>query len=161
VPQIVERVESNDGRLIVGYDPKAAHSVKTPADAVETWKKGMFLVTNQLGGTAYEHGHIENITVAGKTGTAEVKKHHKQSDEKDLDRWNPNAAHAWFAGFAPAEDPEIAIVVLAEHGGAGGQVAWPIAKQIIEGYFTKIHPLSPPPKDMPAVKRLPKGDAGQ
>ncbi len=166
VPQIVERVESNDGRLIVGYDPKVAHAVKTPPDALETWKKGMYLVTNQLGGTAFEHGHVENLTVLGKTGTAEVKKHHKQEDEKDLERWNPNAAHAWFAGWAPAEDPEIAIVVLAEHGGAGGQVAWPIAKQIIEGYFTKIHPLSPAPHDMPPVKRLPKaevpkGDLGQ
>ena len=166
VPQVVERVESNDGHLIVAYDPKIAHAVKTPLDAVETWKKGMYLVTNQLGGTAYEHGHIEGVTVLGKTGTAEVKKHHRQEDEKDLDRWNPNAAHAWFAGFAPADDPEIAIVVLAEHGGAGGQVAWPIAKQILEGYFTKIHPSSPPPRDMPAVKRMPKepvikGDVGQ
>jgi len=161
VPQIVERVESNDGRLIVGYDSKSSHSVKTPADAVETWKKGMYLVTNQLGGTAFEHGHVENLTVLGKTGTAEVLKHHKDSDEKDPDRWNPNAAHAWFAGWAPAEDPEIVIVVLAEHGGAGGKVSWPIAKQILEGYFTKIHPVSPAPKDMPPVKHLPKGDAGQ
>jgi len=56
--------------------------------------------------------------------------------------------------------------VLLEHGGAGGQVAWPVAKQILEGYFTKIHPSSPPPRDMPAVKRAPKepvikGDQGQ
>jgi penicillin-binding protein 2 len=93
------------------------------------------------------------VTVMGKTGTAEVKKHHKQEDEKDLERWNPNAAHAWFAGWAPADDPEIAIIVLVEHGGAGGQVAWPIAKQILEGYFTKIHPSATPPRDMPAVKR--------
>ena len=97
VPQVVERVESNDGRPIVTYQPKAARTVKTPADALETWKKGMWKVTNELGGTAFEHGHIEGVTVMGKTGTAEVKKHHKQEDEKDLDRWNPNAAHAWFA----------------------------------------------------------------
>ena len=74
------------------------------------------------------------------------------------------AQQAWFAGWAPAEDPEIAIVVLVEHGGAGGQVAWPIAKQIFEGYYTGIngrapwrdggHPMSPPPRDMPAVKRV-------
>ncbi len=156
VPQVVERVESNDGHPIVTYQPKVAHPVKTPADALETWKRGMWKVTNELGGTAFEHGHIEGVTVMGKTGTAEVKKHHKETVEKDLDRWNPNAAHAWFAGWAPAEDPEIAIVVLVEHGGAGGQVAWPIAKQIIEGYFTKIHAVSPPPRDMPAVVRAPR-----
>lgn len=156
VPQAVERIESYDGRTIVSYDPKIDHTIHTPTDALETWKRGMYKVTNQLGGTAFEHGHIEGLTVLGKTGTAEVKKHHKQEDEKDLERWNPNAAHAWFAGWAPAEDPEIAIVVLVEHGGAGGQVAWPIAKQIIEGYFTKIHPYPTPLKDMPAVKRLPR-----
>jgi penicillin-binding protein 2 len=154
VPQVVERIESNDGRKVVEYQPKVARTMKTPGYAVDVWKRGMWKVTNELGGTAFEHGHVENLVVMGKTGTAEVKKHHRQEDEKELDRWNPNAAHAWFAGWAPADDPEIAIVVLVEHGGAGGQVAWPIAKQIIEGYFTKIHAIDPPPKDMPAVKRI-------
>jgi len=153
VPQVVERIESYDGRPIVTYEPKVERQVKTPLDALDTWKRGMYKVTNELGGTAYEHGHIEGLTVLGKTGTAEVKKHHKEEGERDLEKWNPNSAHAWFAGWAPAEDPEIAIVVLVEHGGAGGQVSWPIAKQIIEGYFTKIHPLGTPIKDMPAVRR--------
>jgi penicillin-binding protein 2 len=153
VPQVVERVETNDGRTIVNYEPKFKH-VKTPLLALDTWRRGMFKVTNELGGTAFEHGHIEGITVLGKTGTAEVKKHHKDENEKDLEKWNPNAAHAWFAGWAPADDPELAIVVLVEHGGAGGQVAWPIAKQVLEGYFSKIHAM--PFKDMPAVKRPPR-----
>jgi hypothetical protein len=36
------------------------------------------------------------------------------------------------------------IVVFVEHGGSGGRVAWPIAKSILESYFTKIHPVAPP-----------------
>ncbi|HET7501530.1 MAG TPA: penicillin-binding protein 2 [Kofleriaceae bacterium] len=140
VPQVVERLEAHDGHTITTYEPKIARQVKTPAGALDIWKRGMWKVTNEPGGTAYEHGHTDVVTVMGKTGTAEVKKHHKQEDEKDLDRYNPNAAHAWFAGWAPAEDPEIAIVVMVEHGGAGGTVAWPIAKQILEGYFTKVQP---------------------
>jgi penicillin-binding protein 2 len=154
VPQVVERIESYDGRPIVTYEPKVDHEVKTPLDALDTWKRGMYKVTNELGGTAYEHGHIEGLTVLGKTGTAEVKKHHKEESGRDLEKWNPNSAHAWFAGWAPAEDPEIAIVVLVEHGGGGGAVSWPIAKSIIETYFTKIHPYGTPIKDMPAVKRF-------
>jgi penicillin-binding protein 2 len=154
VPQVVERLESYDGHLIVSYDPKVEHTVHTPVDALATWKRGMYKVTNELGGTAYEHGHIEGLTVLGKTGTAEVKKHHKEEGERDLEKWNPSAAHAWFAGWAPADAPEIAVVVLVEHGGAGGQVAWPIGKQVIEDYFTKIHPLGTPLRDMPAVKRV-------
>jgi penicillin-binding protein 2 len=140
VPQVVERVESNDGRTIVSYEPKAARTIKTPVDALDTWKRGMWKVTNEPGGTAFDHGHVDIVPVMGKTGTAEVKKHHRQDDEKDREDWNPNAAHAWFAGWAPAENPDLAIVVLVEHGGSGGHVAWPIAKQIIEAYYTKLHP---------------------
>jgi len=143
VPQVVDRLEAYDGHTITSYDPTVAKRVTTPAATLDTWKRGMWKVTNEPGGTAFDHGHSDVVTVMGKTGTAEVKKHHKDGEEKDLDRWNPNAAHAWFAGWAPAEAPEIAIVVLVEHGGAGGAVAWPIARQIIDGYFTKIKGASP------------------
>jgi penicillin-binding protein 2 len=136
VPQVVDRLEAHDGRAITRYEPKVAHQVKTSASALDIWRRGMWKVTNEPGGTAFEHGHSD-LPVMGKTGTAEVKKHHKHEDEKDLERWNPNAAHAWFAGWAPAESPEIAIVVLVEHGGPGGTVAWPIARQILEGYFAR------------------------
>jgi penicillin-binding protein 2 len=154
VPQVVERVESYDGRTIVAYDPKVARTVKIPADALETWKKGMFKVNNEPGGTAYDHGVSQVVKVMGKTGTAEVKKHHKDSEnDKDLERWNPNASHAWFAGWAPAEDPELAIVVLVEHGGAGGTVAWPIADRILDTYFTRKQKgdskAQPPPPIVP------------
>ena len=44
--------------------------------------------------------------------------------------------HAWFVAFAPAEKPEIAVAVLVEHGGHGGAAAAPLAKKIIEKYFT-------------------------
>jgi penicillin-binding protein 2 len=150
VPQVVERIDAHDGHTIQTFAPTVARQIKTPTDALDTWKRGMWKVTNEAGGTAFEHGHTDVVTVLGKTGTAEVKKHHRREDEKELDRWNPNADHAWFAGWAPAEDPEIAIIVLVEHGGAGGTVAWPIARQILEGYFTKIsdrpRPSAPAPQ---------------
>ena len=136
VPQVVERIESAKGDTIVSYEPKVARQIKTPPAALDTWKQGMWKVTHEAGGTAYDVAHTDVVEVLGKTGTAEVKKHHKTDDsERDLENWHPNAAHAWFAGFAPADDPQLAIIVLVEHGGTGGHVAWPIAKQILEGYF--------------------------
>lgn len=153
VPQVVERVESHEGRTIVAYDPKVARTVHVPADAVETWKRGMWLVNNAKGGTAFEHGHSELVTVIGKTGTGEVKKHYKDRDHVDLEKWNPNASHAWFAGWAPAEDPELAVVVLVEHGGGGGTNAWPIAQKIIDGYFSRAK------KDQAAPAATPAGGA--
>ncbi len=160
VPQVVERVDTHEGRQIVGFEPKVVRTIKTPVDAVETWKKGMWMVTNEKGGTAFEHGHSDVVTVMGKTGTAEVRKHHKQEQDAQLDRWNPNAAHAWFAGWAPAEDPELAIVVFVEHGGGGGTTAWPIARRILEGYYTspklngkaKAAPVAPAPAPAKGAK---------
>jgi penicillin-binding protein 2 len=137
VPQVVERVEGHAGQRIMTYEPKLARAIPIAPEALDLWKRGMWKVTNEPGGTAFDHGHSE-LPIAGKTGTAEVKKHHKTDEEKDVDGWHPNAAHAWFAGWAPAEDPEIVIVVMVEHGGGGGTVAWPIAKQIVEGYFAKV-----------------------
>jgi penicillin-binding protein 2 len=46
-----------------------------------------------------------------------------------------NRAHAWFAGFAPADDPEVAIVVLVEHGGSAARNAAPIAIQVLQEYL--------------------------
>jgi penicillin-binding protein 2 len=159
VPQVVERIEASDGRLIASYEPKLAHEIKTPPDALDTWRRGMWKVTNQAGGTAFDHGHMTMIPVSGKTGTAEIrtKAHKKEEDERDVEGWHPTRSHAWFAGWAPVDDPEIAIVVFVEHGGSGGRVAWPIAKQILESYYTKIHPL--PGAAEPAKPAPPAGAA--
>ncbi len=143
VPQVVDRIESYDGHVIASYQPKVARVVRTPADAVDIWKRGMWKVTNELGGTAFDHGHSA-LRVMGKTGTAEVMKNHRTSDESDVEYWHPHGAHAWFAGWTPDDDPEIVVVVMVEHGGGGGLVAWPIARQILEGYYAKLHAPVPP-----------------
>lgn len=158
VPQVVERVESFDGRPIISYDPKVAHTIKVPPDILDIWKRGMWKVNNEPGGTAFDHGISQVVKVMGKTGTAEVKKHHKDAENgKDLERWNPNASHAWFAGWAPADDPELVIIVMVEHGGAGGTVAWPIANRILDTYFWRKQKndakATPPPPIVP--KKMP------
>jgi penicillin-binding protein 2 len=140
VPQVVERVEAFDGRPIVTYQPKVSHEAKVPPEALEIWRRGMWKVTNEKGGTAFDHGVVDVVPVMGKTGTAEIrtrKKKEEEEEERDVEGYHPTRSHAWFAGWAPAEDPQIAIVVFVEHGGSGGRVAWPLAKHIIEGYFTK------------------------
>jgi penicillin-binding protein 2 len=155
VPQVVERIDAPDGHAIASFEPKVAHQIKTPPAILETWKKGMWKVANEPGGTAYDVAHTD-IPVLGKTGTAEVKKHHKaEADERDLENWHPIAAHAWFAGLAPASDPEIAVIVLVEHGGSGGRVAWPVAKRVIEGYFAKPAVRAPAGAPAPAQEKTP------
>ena len=63
------------------------------------------------------------VAVAGKTGTAQ-----SRLDEPP---------HAWFAAFAPYENPEIALVILIENGGEGSTIAVPVAKEILEWYFNR------------------------
>lgn len=67
---------------------------------------------------------VQGIRVAGKTGSAQ----------------NPHGqTHAWFMGFAPAEDPRIAVAVIVENSGSGGYVSTPVAREIIREYlFNKV-----------------------
>jgi penicillin-binding protein 2 len=139
VPQVVDRVEASDGRVIMKYDPVVKGRSKVSADSADIWRRGMWRATNQAGGTAFDHGHSATVQVMGKTGTAEIRSRNRKrnEEERDIENWNPRRSHAWFAGWAPAEEPELAIVVLIEHGGSGGRVAWPIAKQILESHFAR------------------------
>lgn len=105
-------------------------------DNLETVKKGLFGVVNEPGGTGWA-ARSDIVTVAGKTGTAQVVTQKSGSHyvaEKFRD-------HAWFVAFAPVEKPEIALAVLVEHGGHGGGAAAPIAKSAIEAYIKPMHSL--------------------
>jgi len=72
-------------------------------------------------GTGYKTVRAKEITIAGKTGTAQV---------------GPGKPdHAWFAGYAPADKPRIAFAVVLEHAGSGGKAAGPIARQLVEAFL--------------------------
>jgi membrane peptidoglycan carboxypeptidase len=72
---------------------------------------------NEPGGTGYGYANLPDIAIAGKTGTAQAGK---------------GEDHAWFDGFAPADNPRIAFSVIIEHGGHGGTAAAPIARDIVK-----------------------------
>jgi len=76
---------------------------------------------------------LETVSVAGKTGTAQVFKHSAGVDSDDLPKQERD--HAWFVGYAPADDPTIAFAVVVEHGGHGGSTAAPIVRRVLEIHF--------------------------
>lgn len=137
VPQIIREVRNAAGETMFSYEPQF-RPVKASAESLQVMREGMDLVVNALGGTAFEYAHSDKVHYAGKTGTAQVRRKRKQVVE--VKGWHPSRDHAWFAGYAPADDPEIAIVVLVEHGGPGGKVAGPVAREILEAYFGEIKP---------------------
>jgi penicillin-binding protein 2 len=92
----------------------------------------MFGVVNDQNGTAFEARIEGGVPVAGKTGTAQVSRGKLPAGVDANRAWYYRRSHAWFAGLAPADDPELVIVVLVEHGGHGGKYAAPIAVRILQ-----------------------------
>ena len=93
-------------------------------------------VVNTQGGTAYGIGRGASYLIAGKTGTAQVfgvKQNERYKKEEVEERLQD---HALFIAFAPADDPEIVVSVVVENGGHGGSAAAPIARAVMDRYFS-------------------------
>jgi len=123
-PRLVQRVERVDGSLAYSSASKMTGRVDLSPIVWSFLRQALSGVVNE-GGTGAA-ARIPGVDVAGKTGTAQSV--NKSDAAKGQD-------HAWFASFAPAQDPEVVVVVLVERGGKGGQVAAPIARQIYQAIF--------------------------
>jgi penicillin-binding protein 2 len=95
----------------------------------------LFKVTSATYGTAYTPFKGLIVPVAGKTGTAES---------------GQALPHAWFAGFAPAQNPEIAIAVVVQNSGEGSVYAAPLFRKVVEAYFQVSVTPTPGPSPTPA-----------
>ncbi|MGH8378107.1 MAG: penicillin-binding transpeptidase domain-containing protein, partial [Gammaproteobacteria bacterium] len=88
-------------------------------------------------GTAHRIGIGAKYSIAGKTGTAQVRRKRLgvfgEEDESDIPKQFRD--NALFIAFAPAQDPKIAVAVVVEHGGGGASTAAPIARQIMDEYL--------------------------
>ncbi len=118
-PYLLERVESSAGEEVKQFLPESAGSLMT-ADEAEALSGLMRLVVTEGTGSAVR---TDAYSVAGKTGSAEFE--------------TGRETHAWFTGFAPAESPRLAVTVVVEEAGSGGQVAAPIARSIFDRYFSR------------------------
>ena len=123
-PRLVQRIE-RPGKGVVWSDTgKVVGHVELSPLVWAFLRRSLWGVVNE-GGTGGA-ARMPGIDVAGKTGTAQMIA--KSKSEKGQD-------HAWFASFAPVNDPEVVVVVMAEGGGKGGQVAAPIARKSLDAIF--------------------------
>ena len=116
-PYLVDSITSASGLTLGTTKPTVLYDAVSAdcAEYIDGLMRGV--VANGTGTSS----QISGVTVAGKTGTAE------NETERD---------HAWFVGYAPAENPQIAVAVLLEYdGNAGGAAAGPIAKNVIKRYL--------------------------
>ncbi len=129
-PQVVRSIETSDGTTVQDFPPRVRRILQGSEHEVDLIKRALREVVSTRPGTAYNE-KLAGSSLAGKTGTAQVS--HVSPRGMDPKRvWYLNRDHAWFAGYAPAHAPEIAIVVLVEHGGGGGKNAAPIAIRVVQ-----------------------------
>lgn len=119
-PYLVNRIISKEGKTVEEFLPKTYKQFmkKEEADLLKMMMQNVVEngTASKLKGLSY--------TAAGKTGSAEYNLVKEDS-------------HAWFTGFAPAEDPEISVTIIVERIGSGGDYAVPIAKRIFDAWFVE------------------------
>lgn len=134
-PQLVEQVVDPDGKVTESFAPELVSEVTGFERYFNLIRRGMEEVVQGKHGTARKVA-IDGLTIAGKTGTAQVVKIAQYRFLKDDEIPYKYRDHAWFTCYAPAEDPEIAVTVLVEHGLHGGSGAGPIARAVLNQYFS-------------------------
>ncbi|MGI8996750.1 MAG: penicillin-binding transpeptidase domain-containing protein [Pyrinomonadaceae bacterium] len=111
-----------------GFDRPAPKIIPIPQEQHRVVADGMWAVVNDAGTAA--RIRMADFHIAGKTGTAQV-----VSLGKDV---GENKDHAWFVSYAPAHQPEIAVVALIENVGFGGTHAAPAARAVFDVYYQKM-----------------------
>lgn len=129
-PQVVRKVENHQGQVIFTAQPKVRRQVTFKPETLQALRRGLYAVVNEPQGTAYWGGRSALVPIAGKTGTAQVISRIKIGVHETLLK-----DHAWFVAFAPWDQAQMVVVVLAENAGHGSSAAAPIAKKLIEFYL--------------------------
>ncbi len=146
-PYVVQRVLSPDNKLIREFSPSITRDLgdmngefHIKKEVFKAVKEGMRLVVNGERGTA-RGSKLNYIEIAGKTGTSQVMNFSADQIYNSCEaRPKYQRHHGWFIGYAPADNPEIAVGVLAEHSCHGSSGAAPVAKAMIAAYVAKYHP---------------------
>ncbi|MBZ0277369.1 MAG: penicillin-binding protein 2, partial [Anaerolineae bacterium] len=125
-PQLVQKAGILGEAPSYTLQPEALARVNLRDGVLDTVRQGLCDVTTSRAGTAeyqFRNSELQTIGVCGKTGTAQ-----------DGSSASANS-HAWFAAYAPRENPQVAIVVIVENSGEGSAVAAPIVRDILQYYF--------------------------
>ncbi len=119
-PQLVKKISDHDGNIIKEFGAVVQKDQVAEPWVIETIQQGMRKTVTE--GSAKNLQDVP-VSVAGKTGTAQF--------------FGNQKTHAWFECYAPYENPEIAIIVLVGGGGGGHEIAAPVAKKILNYYYTR------------------------
>jgi penicillin-binding protein 2 len=139
-PRLIDEVRNADGKALFRFPSKVRRRLDVSAETLEAIQRGLYEVVQHDGGTAHS-SRLDDVEVSGKTGTAQVSAIGKVR-VANRDKEFQLRDHAWFASYAPSDDPEIVVVVFLEHAGHGGAEAAPVAMKILERYFAQEQELA-------------------
>jgi cell division protein FtsI/penicillin-binding protein 2 len=126
-PRMVLRVKAPDGTPLASEAEVEENRLNVAPVVFDFLREALAnVVANGTGKGA----QVPGVPIAGKTGTAQTREFKSDADRKRRDQDN-----AWFASFAPVDDPRFVVVVFAERAGLGGHVAAPIAREIYRAIF--------------------------
>jgi penicillin-binding protein 2 len=127
-PYVVKRIEAAEGQVVhEGQTEVRAHLSAKPQQ-IELVRRAMLGAVQDFGGTAHPAA-VTGLSVAGKTGTAEY--------DVTVDGKPQRLKRAWFMGFAPYDQPQVALAVLIEDASSGGHTAAPVAQKVFAKMFGK------------------------
>jgi len=139
-PYVVQRITKSDGTILSEASPELVDELGGAPELITAINTGLReAVHDDRFGTAH-NAALDQGEIAGKTGTAQVRKIARGRNLQRVRHFRERD-HAWFAAFAPFEEPQISLIVFLEHGGSGGKKAAPIARRILEAYHSRIQPL--------------------
>jgi penicillin-binding protein 2 len=155
-PRIVHTILAPHGESLKEFPPLILRNIPISPETIEFVREALWGAVNSPTGTG-TRARVEGFNVAGKTGTSQV----VQRKEGKSESTSPELQdHAWFACFAPAQNPEITVAVLVEHGGGGGATAAPVARQVLEYYYQKMKRPPSAPAQIAAQPTVVRSDKG-
>ena len=134
-PHFLYKSKGRDGESIT--QPVIRRVKDFPVEYFKALKTAMWKVVNDPNGTG-RRAKVKGLDICGKTATSQL-----STFKTDAERREEANRNAWFSGFAPKENPKVAIVVLVERVKGGGYNAAPVARQILDAYFRAQSEMDP------------------
>jgi penicillin-binding protein 2 len=133
-PAVLSRVETMEGDVVFQTAPQEIGRLPISPRNLKIVQQGIWGAVNGERGTA-RRVHLNDIEIAGKTGTSQVVGRKDSGDDYTPPHHRP---HAWFVCYAPFDAPKIAIAVVVENGEHGSSAAGPIAREMVKTYLRQL-----------------------
>jgi len=133
-PTVLSRVETMEGDVVFQTAPQEIGRLPISPRNLKIVQQGIWGAVNGERGTA-RRVHLNDIEIAGKTGTSQVVGRKESGDDYTPPHHRP---HAWFVCYAPFDAPKIAIAVVVENGEHGSSAAGPIAREMVKTYLRQL-----------------------